>query len=202
MKPLNSILLAIRNFFLRLASNIIFLSESLHHIGPNSKCCYKFWLFTWCVFDQSFHFPYWVLYCVLLVCSVTDYWSVISVFFSFQLDLYFFFFFQIHLIGIVWGHCSCSLQAVKFISCSRSSISNIIFVDSPQTHISIVRSVGININKVIISAPERSPNTDGIHIHSSSFVNVQYVNVGTGNYLELLCASFSKLPVLSRFIFQ
>ncbi|KAL4571491.1 hypothetical protein LXL04_018251 [Taraxacum kok-saghyz] len=69
----------------------------------------------------------------------------------------------------------------KFISCKESTLSNIYLVNSPQTHVLILNSKGFNVDNVMIQAPENSPNTDGIHIHSSHFVKITNSIIGTGD---------------------
>ncbi|BBH08490.1 Pectin lyase-like superfamily protein [Prunus dulcis] len=72
-------------------------------------------------------------------------------------------------------------QAVKLVSCKNSSISEIHFLNSSQTHVLIRDSDGINIENVLIEAPERSPNTDGIHISASHNVVITNAIIGTGD---------------------
>lgn len=69
----------------------------------------------------------------------------------------------------------------KFISCKESTLSDISLVNSPQTHVLILNSKGFDVANVMIQAPENSPNTDGIHIHSSHFVKITNSIIGTGD---------------------
>ncbi|KAG5569536.1 hypothetical protein H5410_059302 [Solanum commersonii] len=72
--------------------------------------------------------------------------------------------------GKGWWDQSCRYHpemALKFILCSQSSISNMYFANSAQTHILIEKCNGFNVNNVMIQSPGNSPNTDGIHIQSS-----------------------------------
>ncbi|XP_021817752.1 probable polygalacturonase At3g15720 [Prunus avium] len=71
--------------------------------------------------------------------------------------------------------------AVKLVSCKNSSISDIHFVNSSQTNLLIRECDGINIENVLIEAPERSPNTDGIHISASHNVVITNAIIGTGD---------------------
>ncbi|KAI5320581.1 hypothetical protein L3X38_040289 [Prunus dulcis] len=71
--------------------------------------------------------------------------------------------------------------AVKLVSCKNSSISEIHFLNSSQTHVLIRDGDGINIENVLIEAPERSPNTDGIHISASHNVVITNAIIGTGD---------------------
>ncbi|BFG40082.1 hypothetical protein CerSpe_263560 [Prunus speciosa] len=72
-------------------------------------------------------------------------------------------------------------QVVKLVSCKNSSISEIHFLNSSQTHVLIRECDGINIENVMIEAPERSPNTDGIHISASHNVVITNAIIGTGD---------------------
>ncbi|KAI3523038.1 hypothetical protein L1887_01093 [Cichorium endivia] len=69
----------------------------------------------------------------------------------------------------------------KFISCKESTLSNIYIVNSPQTHVLILNSKGFNVDNVMIQSPEHSPNTDGIHIHSSHSIKITNSIIGTGD---------------------
>nr|KAJ0191352.1 hypothetical protein LSAT_V11C800413140 [Lactuca sativa] len=69
----------------------------------------------------------------------------------------------------------------KFISCKESTLRDIHLVNSPQTHVLIQYSNGFNVDNVTIQSPEHSPNTDGIHIHSSHFVKITNSIIGTGD---------------------
>ncbi|XP_075076919.1 polygalacturonase QRT2-like [Nicotiana tabacum] len=71
--------------------------------------------------------------------------------------------------------------ALKFIFCSQSSISNIYFGNSAQTHILIERCNGFKVDSVLIESPGNSPNTDGIHIQSSQYVAITNSKISTGD---------------------
>ncbi|XP_068338836.1 probable polygalacturonase At2g43860 [Pyrus communis] len=70
---------------------------------------------------------------------------------------------------------------MKFVSCHNSSISEVHFVNSSQVHVLIEGCEGIHIENVLIEAPERSPNTDGIHISASHYVFVTNAIIATGD---------------------
>ncbi|XP_009606259.1 polygalacturonase QRT2-like [Nicotiana tabacum] len=71
--------------------------------------------------------------------------------------------------------------ALKFIFCSQSSISNIYFGNSAQTHILIERCNGFKVDSVMIESPGNSPNTDGIHIQSSQYVAITNSKISSGD---------------------
>ncbi|XP_070054614.1 probable polygalacturonase At1g80170 [Nicotiana tomentosiformis] len=71
--------------------------------------------------------------------------------------------------------------AMKFISCNKSSISNINFVNSSQTHILVRGCNDFKVDHVFIQSPGYSPNTDGIHIQSSQSVTITNSNISSGD---------------------
>ncbi|KAJ7956692.1 Pectin lyase-like superfamily protein [Quillaja saponaria] len=86
--------------------------------------------------------------------------------------------------GSGWWNQSCRDHpglALNILSCNESILRNLHFTNSPQTHILVIGSYGINIKNVRIEAPETSPNTDGIHIHASRNVMISDSIIGTGD---------------------
>ena len=65
-------------------------------------------------------------------------------------------------------------------------MSNILVVDSPQTHILIAGCNNVVIKYLSVKSPETSPNTDGIHISSSHGVVIRNTNIGSGDSFTLL----------------
>ncbi|KAD3067873.1 hypothetical protein E3N88_35753 [Mikania micrantha] len=70
---------------------------------------------------------------------------------------------------------------LKFLSCNECTLNRIDIVNSPQTHVLIMDSKGFNVDNVMIQSPQDSPNTDGIHIHSSHLVKITNSKIGTGD---------------------
>ncbi|KAK1420980.1 hypothetical protein QVD17_22992 [Tagetes erecta] len=95
--------------------------------------------------------------------------------------------------GIHWWNQSCRYHpdredctklaptVLKFISCNGGTLSNIYIVNSPQTHVLISDSKGFNVDNVMIQSPQDSPNTDGIHIHSSHIIKITNSIIGSGD---------------------
>ncbi|XP_039164675.1 probable polygalacturonase At1g80170 isoform X2 [Eucalyptus grandis] len=79
------------------------------------------------------------------------------------------------------GCTSLAPTAMKFLSCSASSLNNIKLVNSPQTHVLIRGCRFFDIGNLLIEAPGTSPNTDGIHIQSSQHVSIANAVIGTGD---------------------
>ncbi|KAK7849408.1 putative polygalacturonase [Quercus suber] len=71
--------------------------------------------------------------------------------------------------------------ALSLISCKQSTISGIYFVNSAQVHLVIYQSNDILIKNMHITAPQNSPNTDGIHIEASQNVLVNNSVIATGD---------------------
>ncbi|KAK4397039.1 putative polygalacturonase [Sesamum angolense] len=71
--------------------------------------------------------------------------------------------------------------ALKFMSCNGSSVSNLNLVNSSQTHILLTACNSFNINNVLIDSPQNSPNTDGIHIHSSQQLVITNSRIRSGD---------------------
>ncbi|KAL6185329.1 hypothetical protein ACLB2K_041463 [Fragaria x ananassa] len=71
--------------------------------------------------------------------------------------------------------------ALYFNKCDQLQLSGITSRDSPRVHIFLFRSNGAHISNVHVSAPEDSPNTDGIDVSESSQVTIQDSVIGTGD---------------------
>ncbi|GMQ08906.1 hypothetical protein CsSME_00052447 [Camellia sinensis var. sinensis] len=70
---------------------------------------------------------------------------------------------------------------LSFTECNQFSISNILIVNSPQTHILVTGCNNVMIDSLTIKSPETSPNTDGIHISHSTGVFVSNTDIGSGD---------------------
>ncbi|XP_044463327.1 probable polygalacturonase At3g15720 [Mangifera indica] len=63
-------------------------------------------------------------------------------------------------------------RAVHFDNCNNQ-VTGISVVNSPMCHISINQCTGVSISRIHINSPADSPNTDGIDIASSTYVDVR-----------------------------
>ncbi|XP_017982589.1 PREDICTED: probable polygalacturonase At1g80170 isoform X1 [Theobroma cacao] len=79
------------------------------------------------------------------------------------------------------GCTSLAPTAITFQSCKTSSLSELRIINSSQTHVLIEGSDHFIVKDVIITAPETSPNTDGIHISSASNIVIRNSRIGTGD---------------------
>ncbi|EOA14590.1 hypothetical protein CARUB_v10027840mg, partial [Capsella rubella] len=71
--------------------------------------------------------------------------------------------------------------AMDFHNCNNLNISGITSKDSPRNHISINSCNNVVISNIQLFAPEKSPNTDGIDISTSTNVTISKSTIGTGD---------------------
>nr|GMD67981.1 Glycoside hydrolase [Ipomoea batatas] len=77
--------------------------------------------------------------------------------------------------------CDLSPASIQLSGVSDAYIGGITSVNSKSAHIKIYESQTVEINGVKIVAPDKSPNTDGIHISRSDGVKVFNSDIGTGD---------------------
>ncbi|NIG36116.1 glycoside hydrolase [Pantoea sp. ICBG 828] len=70
---------------------------------------------------------------------------------------------------------------VEFNEVSQGKIDNLHLTNSPMWNIVIRNSVDVHVNKVTITNPVTSPNTDGIDIVSSQKITVSDMDIATGD---------------------
>ncbi|XP_041012575.1 exopolygalacturonase-like [Juglans microcarpa x Juglans regia] len=80
-------------------------------------------------------------------------------------------------------HSKCKLLPtnVKFMAMNKTVVRGITSLNSKFFHIALVECQNFKGSKIKISAPENSPNTDGIHIERSSSVYFSGSHIGTGD---------------------
>nr|GMD65809.1 exopolygalacturonase-like [Ipomoea batatas] len=79
------------------------------------------------------------------------------------------------------NNCDLSPASIQLSGVSNAYIGGITSVNSKSAHIKIYESQTVEINGVKIVAPDKSPNTDGIHISRSDGVKVFNSDIGTGD---------------------
>ncbi|KAL8531017.1 hypothetical protein ACS0TY_007867 [Phlomoides rotata] len=62
-----------------------------------------------------------------------------------------------------------------------SEISNLNFIDSMGFHTKVTDSINVLITNLTITAPDESPNTDGIHLTNNTNVKITDCVIGTGD---------------------
>ncbi|XP_042500092.1 probable polygalacturonase At3g15720 [Macadamia integrifolia] len=73
------------------------------------------------------------------------------------------------------------MQAVNFHNCNGLQLSGLKHMNSPRNHISINGCNVVTISHLNITAPQDSPNTDGIDISASTQVLIHDSYIGTGD---------------------
>ncbi|KAL4198780.1 hypothetical protein AMTRI_Chr03g47720 [Amborella trichopoda] len=77
--------------------------------------------------------------------------------------------------------CRSAPTALTIDSSSRVRVEELMLVNSQQIHFTIWRSDAVRVSKMVVQAPDYSPNTDGIHISDSTNVVIQNSKIGTGD---------------------
>ncbi|KAJ4826567.1 hypothetical protein Tsubulata_008516, partial [Turnera subulata] len=74
--------------------------------------------------------------------------------------------------GLSWWHQE---------QCKRPRVAGISLINSPKGHLALNGCNGATISNVKITAPEDSPNTDGIDVSASTQVDIHDSTIGTGD---------------------
>ncbi|KAM3374941.1 putative polygalacturonase [Capsicum galapagoense] len=77
--------------------------------------------------------------------------------------------------------CRHAPTAMTFHRCNNLKVRDIRMLNSQQMHISISNSIHVEVSHIIVQAPAKSPNTDGIHISSSTLVAIKDCTIRTGD---------------------
>ncbi|KAH0659177.1 hypothetical protein KY289_027925 [Solanum tuberosum] len=93
--------------------------------------------------------------------------------------------------GQKWWATSCKINttnpcrhaptAMSFHKCNNLKVRDIRMLNSQQMHISISNCINVEVSRMIVEAPAKSPNTDGIHITSSTHVAIKDCTIRTGD---------------------
>ncbi|KAK4792358.1 hypothetical protein SAY86_022793 [Trapa natans] len=79
------------------------------------------------------------------------------------------------------GKCSSLPNNMAFSSVTNSKIQGITSLDSKLFHVNIINCNNVVFQSIIISAPENSLNTDGIHIGRSKGITISNARIKTGD---------------------
>ncbi|XP_021846839.2 exopolygalacturonase isoform X2 [Spinacia oleracea] len=79
------------------------------------------------------------------------------------------------------SNCDLLPTNLKFVGMNRTVVDDITSLNSKFFHLALVECRDFNGSRLEISAPEDSPNTDGIHLERSSNVSFSWSNIGTGD---------------------
>ncbi|XP_020580021.1 polygalacturonase-like [Phalaenopsis equestris] len=93
--------------------------------------------------------------------------------------------------GQVWWPKSCKIDksqpctvaptALTFRSCNYLTVKNLNLKNSPQIHIKFDTCRNVTAASINIEAPETSPNTDGIQVAETKYIQINHCNIGTGD---------------------
>ena len=75
----------------------------------------------------------------------------------------------------------CFMQSIKFTKVTNTVISGFTSLNPPAFHMHVVQSTNFTAHSLTITAPDESPNTDGMHISTSCNVKVLNSKIGTGD---------------------
>ncbi|EXB88288.1 hypothetical protein L484_020356 [Morus notabilis] len=79
------------------------------------------------------------------------------------------------------NNCPPGARSIAFSWCSNIVVSGLTSTNSQMKHLTFDHCNNVLVRKVKIRAPSSSPNTDGIHIQSSSAVTIRGANIMTGD---------------------
>ncbi|RWR83109.1 putative polygalacturonase [Cinnamomum micranthum f. kanehirae] len=84
--------------------------------------------------------------------------------------------------GSIWWPCKTNRKlAMSFAFCNGLVLSGFHLFDNPKNHIHTLQCNGAVISHLTITAPEDSPNTDGINLAESTGVQIYNCTIGTGD---------------------
>ncbi|XP_024543460.1 polygalacturonase ADPG2 [Selaginella moellendorffii] len=98
-------------------------------------------------------------------------------------------------------------QSLVLHDSERVLVDGLTLVNSQQIHFSIFHSSNVTATNLIVSAARKSPNTDGVHVQGSKFVNLGTITIDTGMPASLsfflsfpfsLCLLCLMLRIISR----
>ncbi|XP_047320432.1 probable polygalacturonase At3g15720 [Impatiens glandulifera] len=73
------------------------------------------------------------------------------------------------------------MQALRFSKCNNLQLNGLQHINPPKNHISINDCNNVQVSNIEIHAPEKSPNTDGIDISSSTNVKITDSIISSGD---------------------
>ncbi|KAA0048359.1 polygalacturonase-like [Cucumis melo var. makuwa] len=89
--------------------------------------------------------------------------------------------------GRKWWQNSCKVNkelAVTFYQCINLVVSNLMFKDAQQMHLTFQKCTNVKALNLRVVAPGNSPNTDGIHITETQNAIIRNCVIGTGTLNE------------------
>lgn len=72
-------------------------------------------------------------------------------------------------------------QALTFKNCTNLRVNVLKLVNAQQMHVNFEDCMNVRASKLAVIAPEKSPNTDGIHVTRTSNIQILESLIATGN---------------------
>lgn len=72
------------------------------------------------------------------------------------------------------------LQALTFYKCKNLITKNLKIQDAQQIHVSYENCENVVASNLMVTAPAKSPNTDGIHVTGTKNIQISNSVIGTG----------------------
>ncbi|XP_009594191.1 probable polygalacturonase At1g80170 [Nicotiana tomentosiformis] len=91
--------------------------------------------------------------------------------------------------------CQHAPTALTFHRCNNLKVRNIEILNSQQMHLAFTDCKHVAVSHLAVLAPADSPNTDGIHISSSTQVNIKDCTIGTGDDCISIVGNSSRIKV-------
>ncbi|KAL2501718.1 Polygalacturonase ADPG1 [Forsythia ovata] len=93
--------------------------------------------------------------------------------------------------GNVWWQNSCKINKAKpckdaptaltFDKCTNLEVKNLKIKNAQQIHLSFEKCMNVEASNLVVNAPEKSPNTDGIHVTGTQNIQISSCTIGTGD---------------------
>uniref|UniRef100_A0A2N9IYY6 endo-polygalacturonase n=1 Tax=Fagus sylvatica TaxID=28930 RepID=A0A2N9IYY6_FAGSY len=93
--------------------------------------------------------------------------------------------------GKIWWQNSCKINkarpckdaptALTFYKCKNLVVKNLKIQDAQQIHVSFEKCMNVQASFLTVTAPEDSPNTDGIHVSDTKGIQISNCIIGTGD---------------------
>ncbi|KAI3472616.1 hypothetical protein Pfo_030311 [Paulownia fortunei] len=93
--------------------------------------------------------------------------------------------------GNIWWQNSCKINKAKpctnaptaltFYQCTNLVVKNLKVENAQQIHMSFEKCTNVQASNLVVTAPENSPNTDGIHVTGTQNIQISSCTIGTGD---------------------
>ncbi|KAK9169881.1 hypothetical protein Syun_002021 [Stephania yunnanensis] len=101
--------------------------------------------------------------------------------------------------GEIWWKNSCKIdksRAMTFYQCNSLKVRNIHVKNAQQMHVSFQKCNNVQARNIVVTAPGKSPNTDGIHVTATQDIRILNTVIGTAEATEIggitICSSMAE----------